>query len=380
MTPPFFQVLSKDPSSFARKASLCLERTSLDTPTFMPVGTLANVKGLWSEDLVDIGYKLILGNAYHLSLRPGLEVLSKFQSLRKFMKWPHAILTDSGGYQIYSLADCSRFHENGVEFQSHLDGSRHLYTPQKVVEIQRVLDSDISMVLDDCPPAHANKERLEASLSRTHLWAKQSLEAFLKYESKNRFLFGIAQGGLSEKDRLASLHTIQSMEIEGKRFDGIALGGLSVGEERDELYHILNFVAPHLDIARPHYLMGVGTILDILEGVRCGIDLFDCVWPTRNARNAQAITSKGALKLRNSAYAKDIEPLDIDCHCRVCAKGYSRSYIRHLFMAKEMLGPILLSYHNLYFYFYFMKEMRSSIKKGKFSEFYEKWHKIFAKE
>ena len=375
--PELFSVLLKNPSTHARLASLKIGKQEIATPAFMPVGTLANVKAVWNSDLIEMGYEIILANTYHLSLRPGAELIARCGGLKKFMGWPNAVLTDSGGYQVFSLADSLRFHKEGVEFKSHIDGSQHLFTPQLVIEKQRLLASNIVMVLDDCPPANASLERVQESLERTHRWANDSLEKFEQEASNEQHLFGIIQGGLKEELRQISLDFIQDLSYQGSNFDGIAIGGLSVGEERDDLYNILAYLAPRLDPKRPHYLMGVGAIADILEAVKNGVDLFDCVLPTRNARNGQAFTSHGTLQLRNQIHKEADEPLDHNCPCRVCSH-YSRAYIRHLFQAKEIMAAMMLSYHNLFFYAQFMAKLRQSIKENKFQAFYKHWKSIFS--
>ena len=392
----FFSVIAQDQESQARSGMLHLAKQDIPTPVFMPVGTLANVKGIWSSELSEMGCSLILGNSYHLSLRPGAELIARRGGLKQFMAWPHAVLTDSGGYQVFSLAERLRFDPEGkgVEFQSHIDGSSHFFTPQHVMKLQKLFASDIAMVLDDCPPARASPKRLRESLERTHLWAQQSLDHFhrqrqneTKDQRDRQRIFGIVQGGLNETLRQESLDFIQDLSYRNTKlnsgnginnitFDGIALGGLSVGEERSELYQMLSFLGPKLDLKRPRYLMGVGAIPDILEAVKNGIDMFDCVLPTRNARNGQAFTSQGLLRLRNQQHSEMDEALDPACTCRVCAR-YSRSYIRHLFTAREMLGPMMLTYHNLFFYFQFMAQMRAAIQDDSFLTFYRHWRDIY---
>lgn len=347
----------------------------VETPIFMPVGTRASVKGLWQEQLEQIGYRLILANTYHLFLRPGQDI-NLYGGLKPFMSWEDgAILTDSGGYQVFSLSERVKFHREGVEFSSHIDGSRHLFTPESVVDYQLALGSDIMMVLDDCPPADADRLRLEQSMDRTHRWASEALSHFQDRISKGHDrkygrLFGIVQGGLSFEHRRISLDAIQSLD-----FDGIAIGGLSVGESRSEMVEILDFLGEKLDSSRPRYLMGVGTIPDFLEAVKNGIDMFDCVLPTRNGRNGQALTSEGRLNIRNASHVGSSLPLDPSCNCNVCRR-YSRGYIRHLFQVDEMLGPILVSYHNLSFFYKFMSDMRKSIRTGEFLRFYSEWKKV----
>ncbi|MBI3394319.1 MAG: tRNA guanosine(34) transglycosylase Tgt [Spirochaetia bacterium] len=360
----------------ARTGTLTFERNrstfSVDTPAFMPVGTRATVKGLRQEDLEEIGYRLILANTYHLFLRPG-GIVADLGGLHKFMSWPGALLTDSGGFQVFSLSDRVKFQENGVEFRSHIDGSRHLFTPESVIDFQLGLGSDIMMVLDDCPPGDADRTRIQESLARTHRWADRAASYFDEHAAKGRLdtsksrLFGIVQGGISEEDRLLSLSHIQSLP-----FAGIAVGGLSVGEAFEDYARILALFAGRLDPARPRYVMGIGTVDYILEAVRSGFDIFDCVLPTRNARHGQLFTTQGRLLIRNSIHAKDPGPIDPECSCRVCAR-YSRAYLRHLFTAGEMLGPVLATHHNLHFFFVFMNQLRTAIERAEFDVFYRRW-------
>ena len=375
----FFRLISKDLQSNARTGELKINEVSISTPTFMPVGTKASIKGLWTNDLNEMGYKIILSNTYHLALRPGTDLIFSQGGLHKFMNWEKIILTDSGGYQVFSLSDRVKFRVDGVEFSSHIDGKKHFFSPLNVLEHQAKLGSNINMVLDDCPSSIADEKRILESLKRTHDWAKISLEHFYKtkndklIKNQDRFIFGIAQGGLIKHHRIESLDFIQKLQIENFAFDGIAIGGLSVGEHREDLYDILNIISKNWDNKiRPRYLMGVGAISDILEAVKNGIDIFDCVLPTRNARNGQAFTNNGVVRLRNSINKTKNESLDINCDCKVC-KNYTLSYIHHLFNSKEMLGPIMLSFHNLYFYYKFMEKMREAINENKFIEFYNKW-------
>ncbi|MCB1138302.1 MAG: tRNA guanosine(34) transglycosylase Tgt [Leptospiraceae bacterium] len=367
-----FQQLLRDPGCHARTGTLQLGSVSVETPMFMPVGTQAAVKTLDSSDLEEMGYKLILANTYHLYLRPG-EAIRSFGGVKPFMDWKGALLTDSGGFQVFSLAAMRRFTGDGVEFQSHIDGSRHLFTPEKVLDIQQMLGSDIMMVLDDCPPGDADEKRLLESLQRTHDWARQSFQYYERKKEEghfdDQFLFGIAQGGANLKLRTESLATIQSLP-----FAGVAVGGLSVGETREDFYRVLHHLAPDLD-ARPRYLMGVGTIPDFLEAIRCGIDLFDCVLPTRNARHGIAYTRGGKLNLRNALHQESRQPLDQDCTCLACRR-YSRGYIRHLLRAGEITALRLLTLHNLQFFFDFFSMARDAIRKGAFMPFYEGWKKI----
>jgi len=366
-----FQTHVRDESSFARSGTLRLNEHLIETPVFMPVGTRGSVKSLTSEDLEELGYRLILGNTYHLYLKPGTEVLDHFGGLKKFMAYPHALLTDSGGFQIFSLSGLFKFEEEGVRFQSHIDGSHHKFTPESVIDVQRSIGSDIMMVLDDCAPYGSSTERLKEALDRTHRWAKTSID-YWSQNPGNQNLFCIVQGGTNESLRLQSLHYLQNLP-----FPGIALGGLSVGEPRAEYVQVLECIAPHLDEKRPHYLMGVGTVIDILDGVKNGIDMFDCVLPTRNARNGQVFTSYGKVNLRNESHRLSTAPIDPECGCKVC-KTYSLGYIRHLHKVKELTAFSLSTYHNLYFMKEFMSALRNSIEKKDFQAFYGHWKKLYA--
>jgi queuine tRNA-ribosyltransferase len=366
-----FKTHTGDENSFARTGTLTLNGVQVETPVFMPVGTRGSVKSLSSEDLLEIGYKLILGNTYHLYLKPGTEVMDHFGGLKKFMAFPHAILTDSGGFQVFSLSGLFKFEADGVRFQSHIDGSHHKFTPESVIDVQRSIGSDIMMVLDDCAPYGSSMERLKESLDRTHRWAKISIDHFSK-KPGNQSIFCIVQGGTNEALRLQSLNYLQDLP-----FPGIALGGLSVGEPRAEYVRILESLAPHLDEKRPRYLMGVGTVIDILEGVKNGIDMFDCVLPTRNARNGQVFTSYGKVNLRNEVHRLSTQPIDPTCGCKVC-KTYSLGYIRHLHKVKELTAFSLSTYHNLYFMNEFMSSLRKSIENKEFPTFYLHWKKLYA--
>jgi len=377
----FFRVRSRDPHSLARTGRLRFANgLEVPTPAFMPVGTVGSVKGVWLEDLNAIGVRLILGNTYHLYLRPGHELIERRGGLHRFINWDGALLTDSGGYQVFSLAERMKFLPHGVEFQSHIDGSRHVFTPEGVIDIQRSLGSDIMMVLDDCPPADATPQRLDESLDRTHRWAQMSLAHYSRLANEGRIdperqrMFGIFQGGLDEARREASLQAIREGAGDAQ-FAGIAIGGLSVGEGREAMHSMLEFLGPRLDPERPRYLMGVGAAPDLIAAVANGVDMFDCVLPTRNARNGQIFTSQGKRNLRNRQYAERDEPPDPECSCRVC-RNYSLAYLRHLFAAGEMLGPMMASLHNLHFLHYFMAEMRKAIDAAKWPEFAARWQKI----
>ncbi|MDF3821310.1 tRNA guanosine(34) transglycosylase Tgt [Leptospira sp. 96542] len=367
-----FKEKERDHSSFARTGELLLGSQTIQTPVFMPVGTRGSVKSLTSEDIIELDYKLILANTYHLYLKPGKEVLDHFHGLKKFMAYDRALLTDSGGFQVFSLASLFKFEEDGVRFQSHIDGSHHKFTPKSVIDVQKSIGSDIMMVLDDCAPYGSTIDRLQLALDRTHRWAKESYEYWME-DPNGQNLFPIVQGGVNESLRKQSLDTLQELP-----FPGIAFGGLSVGEPREEYVRILESLAPYMDNGRPRYLMGVGTVVDILEGVRNGIDMFDCVLPTRNARNGQVFTSYGKVNLRNESHRLDETPIDPQCQCKVC-KNYSLGYIRHLHKVKELTAFSLSTYHNLYFMNKFMENMQNSIRKAEFSDFYTHWKNLFTR-
>lgn len=371
----FFNIIHKDSNTYARLGEMFFKNQSdsyykIETPMFMPVGTRGSVKAIWQDQLEEIGYKLILGNTYHLYLRPGGDIIKQIGDLKTFISWNHAILTDSGGYQVYSLSKIRRFLEDGVEFQSYYDGSKHIFTPESVIDFQLILNSDIMMVLDDCPPSNSDIKRIDESLKRTHNWAKRSKDYFEDLKSKhslNNKLFGIVQGGIYEEKRLESLYFIESLN-----FDGIAAGGLSVGEKKEDFNRIIEFLGPKIQTDKVHYLMGVGNIRDMLIAIKYGFDIFDCVLPTRNARHGHAFTFSGKINIKNSKYKSDTTPLDINCDCKVCRR-YSKAYIRHLYQVQELLAFELLTYHNLYFYFRFFEEIRSSILKNEFEIFFKKW-------
>ena len=369
---PFsFKLFDVDHS--ARRGRLETDHGGIDTPVFMPVGTLGTVKSLSSGDLREIGADIILANTYHLHLRPGEDIVAGGGGIQQFMSWHKPVLTDSGGYQVFSLADLNRVSDEGVEFQSHIDGSKHLFTPERVVDIQLDIGSDIMMVLDQCVEYPCDRERACDALERTTLWARRSKEHFSHKTERNAYqqvLFGIVQGSVFHDLRKRSVEELTALD-----FPGYAIGGLSVGEPKDELLDVTELVAETLPADKPRYLMGVGFPEDIVEGVARGVDMFDCVMPTRNARNGTVFTSRGKVVLKNTVNKTDFGPIDPECGCDVC-KNYSRSYLRHLFMAGELLGPRLATYHNLYFYLHLLAEIRQSIRKGSFllwrKEFYNK--------
>ena len=346
-------------SGYARRGELDFTRGKVQTPAFMPVGTNGTVKALEVENLQETGSEIILGNTYHLMLRPGDELIKNFGGLHKFSNWDKPILTDSGGFQVWSLGDLAKITEEGVSFQSPYDGKKFFMSPEDSMQIQANLGSDIVMVFDECTPYPAEHEQAKISMELSLRWAQRSRDAH-KSESA---LFGIVQGGMHEDLRTLSL---QGLEEIG--FDGIAVGGLSVGEPKEDKTRILQHLAPHLPASKPHYLMGVGKPEDIVEAVFYGIDMFDCVLPTRNARNGQLITSTGVVNIRNAPYKMSEDPVDENCDCKVC-KNYSRAYLNHLDRTNEMLGSILSSYHNIYYYQSLMQGIRNSIENNIFAKF-----------
>lgn len=359
-----FKIIKKDRKTKARRGKIYTEAGEVETPCFMPVGTQATVKTLSSEDLNEAGAQIVLVNAYHLYLRPGVDIVKKMGGLHKFMNWPKPILTDSGGYQVFSLAELKKVTDEGVEFQSHLDGSFHFLTPEKVVDIQCDLGVDIIMPLDECLHFPCEYAYAKKSLKRTNNWAKRSKEAFLCRNSDyKRMLFGIIQGAT-----YLDLRKEAAEELVNLDFDGYAFGGLSVGEPKELTHKIIEETVKFLPEGKTRYFMGLGSPLDIIESVKNGIDMFDCVMPTRYGRNGTAFTSKGKLVVRNGAYKEDKRPLDETCECLVC-KNYTRSYLRHLFNAKELLGHRLISYHNIHFNLSLMKLIRKAISDDKLEDF-----------
>jgi queuine tRNA-ribosyltransferase len=347
-------------SGRARRGRLSTPHGEVETPAFMPVGTAGTVKTLDPDEIKGLGYRLILGNTYHLMLRPGPEVVAAHGGLHRFMGYDGSILTDSGGYQVFSLSPLRTLSEEGVSFRSHLDGSRHELTPERAVQIQEALASDIMMALDECPPHDAGRGYHEESCQRTTRWARRCLAA---RSEKGGALFGIVQGGLFCDLRLAHL-----AELAGMPFEGLALGGLSVGEGPERMAEIVAAVAPQMPADRPRYLMGVGAPRDILQAVGQGIDLFDCVLPTRNARNGQLFTFQGTVQIRNAQHAADTGPIDPGCGCPACRR-FSRAYLRHLFMQNEILGHRLNTLHNLFFFAELMRRIRAAIQAGSYACF-----------
>ncbi|QTD55719.1 tRNA guanosine(34) transglycosylase Tgt [Parasphingorhabdus cellanae] len=349
----------------ARTGKIAMQRGDIRTPAFMPVGTAATVKAMKPETVRATGADIILGNTYHLMLRPGAERVAKLGGLHKFMNWERPILTDSGGYQVMSLSDLTKMSENGVEFQSHLDGSLHMLTPERSMEIQRLLGSDIVMAFDECTKNGATRKEAVLSMERSMRWAKRSRDGFDsgKDHAKKAALFGIQQGSLDKDIRAASAEAL--IEI---GFDGYAIGGLAVGEGQEAMFDVLDYAPDQLPTDKPRYLMGVGKPDDLVGAVERGVDMFDCVLPSRSGRNGQAFTETGPINIRNAKFAEDLEPLDASCACPVC-QTYSRAYLHHLIRSKEILGAMLMTEHNIAFYQSLMAGMRGAIAGGVFAAF-----------
>ncbi len=359
-----FTVLKRDPHSGARHGRITTPYGTIETPAFMPVGTQGTVKAMTPEELVEVGTDIILANTFHLYLRPGDDVIAALGGLHKFMHWERPILTDSGGFQVFSLARLNKIKEEGVEFKSPIDGSMHLLTPEKAIGIQRNLGADIMMALDECPPPDASRSYVEKSTALTLRWLKRCIDEFEKSKTETeQVIFGIAQGGFFEDLRRESAERTIAFDL-----PGYSIGGLSVGEEKSKTYEMLEVTLSILPGDRPRYLMGVGTPEDFLMAVERGVDMFDCVLPTRNARNGNLLTNEGMLNIKNAAYAKDPRPVSETCNCYTC-RNYSRAYLRHLYYAKEILSSRLNTIHNLYFTLDFMKRLRDAIDAGSFTEF-----------
>lgn len=360
-----FDLLSTDGK--ARRGRLTFPRGTIETPAFMPVGTYGTVKAMTPEELKGIGAEIILGNTFHLMLRPGTEIVRLHGDLHEFMHWDKPILTDSGGFQVFSLAEMRKISEEGVRFQSPVDGRKILMTPESSMQVQRELGSDIVMIFDECTPYPATYEQAHDSMQLSLRWAKRSKDAHADNPSA---LFGIVQGGMYEQLRKISAHGL--LEI---GFDGYAIGGLSVGEPKDERDKVLEATLPELPSDKPRYLMGVGKPEDIVEAVKRGIDMFDCVIPTRNARNGFLFTRYGTLKIRNSQYQHDTRPIDEKCGCYTC-QHYSRAYLRHLDKCGEILGARLNTIHNLYYYQELMRDIRAAIAENRFEQFVNEFYAL----
>ena len=352
-----FDVLAR--SGHARRGVFYSNHGPIQTPTFMPVGTQASVKSVSPSELTQTGTQMLIANTYHLWLRPGAELVNDHGGLHQFMRWKGAIATDSGGFQAFSLAERTKLSEQGFEFASHLDGSRHMLTPEESMRVQGLLGADIALQLDVCPPAGVPLSEVQEAVSRTTRWAERCLAA----RTEGQALFGIIQGGSHVDLRLSHAADLASLPL-----DGLALGGFSVGEPPEEMHKTLAAVVPHLDPDRPHYLMGVGTPQDLIRAIGVGVDVFDCVIPTRNARNGQAFTRTGKIVIRNAKHREDQRPLEEDCACPTCSMGFTRAYLRHLFMAGEMLAYRLLTLHNLHHYASLTEEARSAIEQQRYQE------------
>jgi queuine tRNA-ribosyltransferase len=369
-----FELLKTDGK--ARRGALSLSHGVVQTPIFMPVGTYGSVKAMSSADLDAVGAQIVLGNTFHLWLRPGLDVMRAHGGLHSFMNWTKPILTDSGGFQVWSLGDLRKISEEGVAFQSPVNGDKLFLTPEESMRIQAVLNSDIVMVFDECTAYPSTRDQTAESMRLSMRWAKRSKEEFRALNNPNA-LFGIVQGGMMEDLRQESLDGLAELD-----FHGYAIGGLSVGEPKEDMNRILAFTAPRLPEHKPRYLMGVGTPEDLVEGVSQGVDMFDCVMPTRNARNGWIFTRFGDIKIRNSRYRDDLGPIDESCACPVCTPrahgddrpAYSRSYLYHLQKVQEILGAHLATVHNLYFYLDLMRQMREAIAQGAFAAWRRQFH------
>ncbi|PIW47487.1 MAG: tRNA guanosine(34) transglycosylase Tgt [Zetaproteobacteria bacterium CG12_big_fil_rev_8_21_14_0_65_54_13] len=362
MTALSFEILATDATGFARRGRMQLAHGVVETPVFMPVGTQATVKSMTPADLTDdIQASIILGNTYHLMLRPGAELVEKMGGLHRFMAWDRPILTDSGGFQVWSLGELRKIEEHGVRFRSHIDGAEVFLGPKESMEIQRQLGSDIVMAFDECTPYPATYAEAEESMQMSMRWAAECREHLPVNDTQA--LFGIVQGGMYPELRIASLKALSAID-----FEGIAIGGLSVGEPKEEMMAMMDALAPHLPADKPHYVMGVGTPDDLIEGIDRGIDMFDCVMPTRNARNGTLFTDDGKLNIKNLCHAEDPRPIMDDCDCYTC-RNFSRAYLRHLYMAKEILSSRLNTLHNLHYYCALMQRARTALEEGNWPDF-----------
>ncbi|MEJ6009158.1 tRNA guanosine(34) transglycosylase Tgt [Novosphingobium aquae] len=375
MSKPRFDFTIHAVDGKARTGTIQMQRGEIRTPAFMPVGTAATVKGIKPEGVRAAGADIILGNTYHLMLRPGAERVARLGGLHKFMNWDRPILTDSGGYQVMSLSDLRKITEEGVTFASHLDGSRHLLSPERSMEIQRLLGSDIVMCFDECPRADQPRDVIARSMEMSMRWAKRSRDAFDAggEHAERSALFGIQQGALDEDLRRQSAEALAEVG-----FDGYAIGGLAVGEGQNAMFATLDFAPGQLPADHPRYLMGVGKPDDLVGAVERGVDMFDCVLPTRSGRNGQAFTWNGPLNLRNAKHAEDLAPLDEECGCPAC-RDYSRAYLHHLIKSGEMLGAMLMTEHNLWFYQSLMQGMRDAIAAGQFAGFAKRFRTSYLK-
>jgi queuine tRNA-ribosyltransferase len=367
-----FEVEARDPQSRARAGRLLLPHGEVETPVFMPVGTQATVKALSREDLVGIGAQIILANAYHLYLRPGVDVLEAAGGIHRFMAWDRPVLTDSGGFQVFSLAELNKVTPEGVAFQSHLDGSRHFFTPEKAIDVQIGIGADIMMCFDECTTYPATRKQAEDSMRMTLAWAEKCRQQWLAREASSQALFGIVQGSVYEDLRRECASALTAMD-----FPGYAIGGVSVGESKEEMSAAVEWAAPLLPENKPRYLMGVGPPEDLLDAIGRGVDLFDCVMPTRNARNGHLFTSQGKVNIKNACHIRDFGPLDPACGCPVC-KTYSRAYLAHLYRSGEILALRLNTLHNLFFMLQLAANARAAIRDGRFGDFKRTFLKAYS--
>ena len=355
-----YRLIAECPETGARAGELITPHGVIETPVFMPVGTQATVKAMTPPELEEIGAQIILGNTYHLYMRPGADIVEEAGGLHKFMQWHHPILTDSGGFQVFSLSELRKITDEGVEFRSHLDGSKHFMRPEDSMDIQQKLGSDIAMAFDECVVWPTTEEYSRAAMERTISWAGRCKE---HHSREDQALFGIVQGSMFEAQRIECIKRLEEIG-----FPGYGIGGLSVGESHEDMYRILDVLCPEMPVNKPRYLMGVGHPANLIEGVARGIDMFDCVLPTRNGRNGGVLTSFGKLNLKNRGFARDFTPIDPSCGCFTC-RNFTRAYIRHLYTAGEILAARLCSWHNLYFLVNLMRDARKAIIEGRYPQF-----------
>ena len=366
-----YELIKKDSRTKARRGRVNTPHGPIETPVFMPVGTAGTVKAMKPEEVRDMGAQIILGNTYHLYLRPGHEVVKAAGGLHKFMNWERAILTDSGGFQVFSLGAMRKISEEGVEFRSHIDGSKHMLSPEKSMEIQNALGSDIMMAFDECAPYPADRNYVKNSLERTTRWLKRCKEYHKNTEQQS--LFGIMQGGMYKDLRKQSAEEIVKLDL-----PGYAIGGLSVGEPKEIMYEVMDDCVDYLPADKPRYLMGVGSPDCLFEGVERGIDMFDCVLPTRIARHGMAMTSQGRVNIKNAKYERDFTPLDPNCDCYTC-RNYSKAYLRHLFKSDEILSSMLMTTHNLHFLVNTMAGIRKAIEEDRFLEYKKEFYDSYGR-
>ncbi|MBN1293363.1 MAG: tRNA guanosine(34) transglycosylase Tgt [Candidatus Latescibacteria bacterium] len=370
----YFEVLKTCPKTGARAGILRTPHSEIETPVFMPVGTQATVKTMSQQELEEIDARIILGNTYHLYLRPGPKLILQAGGLHSFMGWNNSILTDSGGFQVFSLNDLRKITDEGVYFRSHIDGSKHLFSPESVIETEHELGADIIMVLDECIPYPATMEYASKSCEMTEKWAARCRETFAKLDNGRQLLFAICQGGIFTELRERYAQRLVNMD-----FPGYAIGGLAVGEPKTHMFEMVKLSTGILPVEKPRYLMGVGFPDDIVEAVSRGVDMFDCVMPTRNARNGTVFTKDGKLVLKNAGTASDFGPIDPECRCPAC-RNYTRAYVRHLFQTGEILGPRLATIHSIYFYLDTMREMRKAILENRFPQWRDSFLRRYRKE